>query len=490
MSVARALGFAAISIVACARPTTPSAPVAAVTIEYALTVGDTLDSISIVAKFPDGAPAGLHVWEDSAAFLRDIDVRAAGASDWQRVSVVEDLVRADACAKGPCEARYRFALLEAAARFRDVDVALSVEGLVESPPSAWLLVPVSTPTGRAIRLEISTHHTLAFSTGLRQASAAELHAFSFIAGDLPKTPFTVFGAMSLDLLTIGAAHVVVARPPRSDATDEERTHASERAWIKRSANVTAEYLGQFPIDALALVLPPGGLSGHPRDGAFGWTMGNGGAAIAIEAPKDESDANLAADWVVVHEMMHLGFPSLGDEDRWLREGLATYTSELARAQFGSFPIEKFWAEMLEMLPYSLPNATCDENPYVPMYWRGARFAFLADLEIRKRTKGEKSLRDALAAVVAAGGNVSVRWPAKRAFEIGDAATGTTVLQESYATWSAGDVATDLPALFARLGVGGDPKHVSFDDTAPDAATRRALTEPRKGSLPSVLEEHL
>jgi hypothetical protein len=476
--IARALGFAATALVACARPTTPVAPPKSATIVYSLEVGATLDLLSINATFPNGAPKGLHVWEDSLAMIRDVEARANDRDAWTKATIADDLVRAKPCDFGSCEVRYRFALLEAAAKFRDVDVALKVDGVVESPPSAWLLIPVETPSDRALRLTVTASALQKFATGLARSGPDASNAFAFIAGDLPKTPFTVFGAMTIDVAEVGAQHVTIVRPPRADPAIEKANRASEIAWISRSAKVTATYLGQFPTDALALVLPPGGLSGRPRDGAFGWTMGNGGAAVAIEASKDESDAHLEKDWVVVHEMMHLGFPSLGDEDRWVREGLATYTSELARAQFGSFPIEKFWAEMLEMLPYSLPNATCDENPYVPMYWRGARFAFLADLEIRKRTKGEKSLRDALAAIVAAGGNVSVRWPAKKAFAIGDAATGTTVLQESYATWSNGDVTTDLPALFARLGVGGDPKHVTLDDAAPDAATRRALTEPR------------
>jgi hypothetical protein len=81
-------------------------------------------------------------------------------------------------------------------------------------------------------------------------------------------------------------------------------------------------------------------------------------------------------------------------------------------------------------------------------------------------------------VVAQGGSIAERWPLRRALEVGDRAVGTRVLEGLYAKMGPlpGDV--DLDALFRRLGVALRGKAVDFDDRAPLARVRRAITERR------------
>jgi predicted metalloprotease with PDZ domain len=100
---------------------------------------------------------------------------------------------------------------------------------------------------------------------------------------------------------------------------------------------------------------------------------------------------------------------------------------------------------------------------------------VADLEIRKRTGGERSLDDALRAVVKAGGHNGVFWPIRRFLEVGDRATETTVLTEQYAAWARRPVMVELPALWRDLGVAVVDGEIAFDDEAPLAEHRRALT---------------
>jgi hypothetical protein len=52
-----------------------------------------------------------------------------------------------------------------------------------------------------------------------------------------------------------------------------------------------------------------------------------------------------------------------------------------------------------------------------------------------------------------------------------------VLQELYAQMRGAPYAVDLPALWKKLGVGVAAEGVQFDDQAPLAAVRRALTQP-------------
>ena len=59
--------------------------------------------------------------------------------------------------------------------------------------------------------------------------------------------------------------------------------------------------------------------------------------------------------------------------------------------------------------------------------------------------------------------------------IGDAATGTRVLQDLYRDVKATAVTPDLELLWSRLGIPNDPKSEAFDDHAPLAAIRIAVT---------------
>ena len=59
------------------------------------------------------------------------------------------------------------------------------------------------------------------------------------------------------------------------------------------------------------------------------------------------------------------------------------------------------------------------------------FRLVADVEIRRKTENRKGLQDALLAIVASGGTIDEEWPLLKVLEIGDKATGTTVLVDMY-----------------------------------------------------------
>jgi len=82
-------------------------------------------------------------------------------------------------------------------------------------------------------------------------------------------------------------------------------------------------------------------------------------------------------------------------------------------------------------------------------------------------------------VLAAGGSIATSWPVERWLELGDQATGTTVLHETFDRLAVHPNPVDLPALWRRLGVvpaAGDS--VTFDDTAELAWVRQSMTPTR------------
>nr|MDQ2694314.1 hypothetical protein [Pseudomonadota bacterium] len=68
---------------------------------------------------------------------------------------------------------------------------------------------------------------------------------------------------------------------------------------------------------------------------------------------------------------------------------------------------------------------------------------------------------------------------RRAFAVGDRATGVPVLTELYERMRAAPVDPDLPGLWRQLGVQGEGREVSFDPAAPLNGILRAI-----GTLPA------
>ena len=78
-------------------------------------------------------------------------------------------------------------------------------------------------------------------------------------------------------------------------------------------------------------------------------------------------------------------------------------------------------------------------------------------------------------IAAAGGTIDTSWDLARALGEGDKATGVPELMELYSKMRAKPVDVDLPALWKRLGIERRGGKLIFDDRAPLANVRRAIT---------------
>lgn len=245
-------------------------------------------------------------------------------------------------------------------------------------------------------------------------------------------------------------------------------------WIAASAQAVSIYYGRFPAERTRLLVVP--RAGRGVSGGKAW--GHRGAMIRIAVGEQASEAELTRDWVLVHELIHLAFPSVPDQHHWIEEGLATYVEPIARAQAGQLDPAAVWSDLVQGLPKGLPQAGdrgLDRTPtWGRTYWGGALFCLLADVQIRERTGNRRGLQDALRAILAQG-NIESRSSLEALLEIGDRATGVPVLAELYARVKESAEPTDLDALWRSLGVRPGTGGISFDETAPQSAIRRAIT---------------
>lgn len=246
------------------------------------------------------------------------------------------------------------------------------------------------------------------------------------------------------------------------------------AWIDKSARGVTSYLGRFPVPRVRLEVHAGGR----ERGVGGITRGERVPSILIRLAEGTDRRALDRDWVLTHEMLHLGFPNLTTDDSWAEEGLSTYAEPIARARVGLVREEGIWSDLVDGLPKGLPRrgdpGLHGTGDWGRTYWGGALFWLTADLRIREATRNRKGLPDALQAILAAGGDIRARWTLARALQTGDRALGLTVLADLYREHGARAQAVDLDALWRRLGIRASGRGVAFDDSAELASVRRAI----------------
>jgi hypothetical protein len=258
--------------------------------------------------------------------------------------------------------------------------------------------------------------------------------------------------------------------------DFDLSHAEMLDWVRQSAHAVSHYFGKFPVPHAAVQIAEGRRGGVSNGRSFG----ENGVHCRISVGRHATPLDLKEDWMLTHEMVHFGFPSVEDRHHWIEEGGATYVEPVARVQVGQLTAAKIWNDMVRDMPQGLPaegdQGLDNTHSWGRTYWGGAIFCLLADIGIRKETKNKRGLQDAFRAINAAGGSIETDWPLERAFETGDQATGSKTLMDLYREMGPKAVPVDLDGLWKQLGVIRSEHRVTFDDDAPLASIRAAITK--------------
>lgn len=474
LAVARPSAAAAATsrVPALGRPPGPGAPKTPVIGEYSATWEPAAGSVRVEARLTAAAGAILTFERGAEPFAHEVEASAdRDGAPWSPVTRRGRQFEASPCAAAPCRVRYRYALREAARRLDDLDAASEESEVVEAPPSTWLLAPASAAVhDRRLRFRVTTPAGSRFVTGVFP-SAEVPEAWDSTLDDLWTSPYSAFGPLRVRSISVEGGAIQLAIGPGKTAVTEEAI----ALWAGSAARAIAAYFGRFPMPgALVLIAVSRG-----RWVGSGRTLSGGGGTVFVRVGERAPAEAYRDDWVLVHEMVHLSFPSCARAQDWAEEGLATYVEPFARVRAGLLSEEQAWAGLVEGLPNGLPRPDDRGLDHTPtwgrIYWGGALFWFLADIEIHKRTNNRLGLEHALRGINAAGGTNDARWPLEEVIRVGDAATGVPVLAELYAAMSASPHPVDLAALMKSLGVEVSRGRAHFDDKAPLAEVRRAIT---------------
>ncbi|HYE00466.1 MAG TPA: hypothetical protein VEH84_13860, partial [Alphaproteobacteria bacterium] len=245
-------------------------------------------------------------------------------------------------------------------------------------------------------------------------------------------------------------------------------------WVGRAGEAMARYFGGYPAErSLIVILPRAGRDGVP----FGRVIPGGGITMMVQVGERADRDALLNDWVLVHEMVHTAMPFLSDNGSWLMEGLATYVEPIVRARAGWITPEAVWAEFARGMPRGLEAMTrlgMRRAGFGAIYWGGALFALITDMEMRKRSDGQRGLEDCLRAVRRDGGTGDKRWTAAEFVAACDRAVGGTVMADRVQMYYMDGGPVDLDRLWADLGVVRQGDRFTLRGDAPLARIREAI----------------
>jgi predicted metalloprotease with PDZ domain len=367
--------------------------------------------------------------------------------------------------------RYRIDL-EGVARATDsFDAAMRVGDSLVAPASTYLLYPEPLRVGVPVTVRFAADDRVA--TGLRRGATGDSYVLE--AHEIPVATYTTFGNFAHRKLPLqGSQSSVTLSVLDGHLVTDVETLAS---WVNDAATAVTSFWQRFPDnEAMVTIVPIEGRSGV----LFGKVLPESAPGVVLMLGEHTTKEQLYADWVLVHEFFHIGFPSFHDEGKWLDEGLATYYEPIIRARAGWIDEQQVWDEFSRSMPqglHAMNHLGLEKGTdYRDVYWGGAIYCLLADVAIRERTSARAGLENGLHAVLQAGGNSSEVWSLSRTLEVADSAVGVPVLGELARVYAYQPGPIDLNKLWKKLGVVRTTSGIRLDNRAPLAALRRQIVQ--------------
>ncbi|GLS27324.1 hypothetical protein [Marinibactrum halimedae] len=176
------------------------------------------------------------------------------------------------------------------------------------------------------------------------------------------------------------------------------------SWLRRNLRALISASHSFPSERLQVILVPVDnyqtYRRHTSPVPFGHVIRAGDQTVRFFVYERAPLQDLLDDWTAAHEFSHLLLPYLGLEGRWVSEGFASYYQNILMANMGLYKEEEAWQRLLAGITRARrvsPKISPNDSPDVGMakarmmiYWAGAAFALLADMEIRQRSSQQIS----------------------------------------------------------------------------------------------------
>lgn len=380
----------------------PSADAQARECRYDVVVSDASASeLSVALECDGGLPARLGMKSGAAGWVGNITL-----ADGSTVETDLDGWSIPANQRAQT-ARYTLPLGAMAAASGGYHAAMKIGNSILVQLDSWLAVP-----------EPAGDYTLALSIAMpgggdvATSLPRDADRYRLAATELVRAGYFVFGTFKCTDITLPApgslasgttdttvAHLIVLDGPM------KATLADLAGWVEYAGLAAAEFWRGFPMeDPFIVVVPKSG-----RGVSQGRVLPGLSVMTLLDVGRDTPAAALYVEQVIVHEMVHLGSPSIESRGDWLNEGVAMYFETIIRARAGWLTREDVWREWVGDMPRgpeALGETGLEEADETGIYWGGALFMLLADIELRKSSGLRLGLEDCARAVRDAGGTMN------------------------------------------------------------------------------------
>jgi hypothetical protein len=378
---------------------------------------------------------------------------------------------------GVAEAHYRFDLSAYARAVDSTSLAVMRGNGVLATLGGWLLEPRGYDRAPTIDIRMTTAPGLVFAAGLPRVG----DAWRLSGTTVRFAGYAALGRLTYRELVLPAPGSLRVGQARTDAVLRvaildgviEAARGDLFDWVERTVDAQSNYWHGFTAKQALLGLVP---AAGRRGIGYGRTVPGGGVTVMVEVGNDVDRRRLFNDWVLTHELIHTGMPFIHGRGTWFMEGAATYVEPIIRARAGWKSEEEVWREWVDNMPQGVQafsvgmvNAAGRQN-----YWGGAIFMLLADIGIRRATKGAKGLDDCLGGVLWSGLDGSQRASLGDYAAACDRATGTDVMSGLVDRHFNKAEPVDLAGLWKELGISVIAGRIVLDDTAPSAPWRKMI----------------
>ncbi|HWA73360.1 MAG TPA: hypothetical protein VG937_13535 [Polyangiaceae bacterium] len=374
--------------------------------------------------------------------------------------------------QGSATFNYRIDLDRMAAAKPSIDRALRSGASLLAPAWNFLLYPLPLDVGIDIDLRVETPPGMEFVSGITRVG----DHFHLQAHEIPVATYSAFGTLQRRRITLEGDPAEVELAVLDGELDVDLETLA--AWVKERAQAVGAFYGGFPSSHTLVVVVP---VPKRRDVVFGKLLPESAPGVALLVGSAADKTALHDDWVLVHELFHIGVPSFFREGKWFDEGLATYFEPIIRVRAGLFDELGFWRDFATEMPRALPALTRDglehTRNYTGLYWGGAIYCLLADVAARSASQGRLGLEDGVRRVLRAGGRAWEVWPLEKTLRTADGVFENPVLAPLAARYAETPAPLDLDALLRSLGVERSASGVTLSDSAPLAWVRRAILTP-------------
>jgi len=254
-----------------------------------------------------------------------------------------------------------------------------------------------------------------------------------------------------------------------------------KQWVVDIGETLSDYLGHFPLSQLQVILIE---NRRFRTGPVPWgdVKRGGGFGIRFVVDSDQSLEKFYQDWTATHEFSHLLVPNIEYQDGWLSEGLASYLQYLLMARSGQLTPEQAWQKLYLGFNRGL-NGTVNapeeklintsENRRkgnrsgrtMRIYWSGAVYFFMADVELRKQSKGQLGLPELLLKLNQCCIDSRDEWSGIRLAKKLDELSDKDIFVDLYRNIAYSKDFPDFMQTFNELGIQVENEQVTFDSQA-------------------------